>query len=219
MITISVVQATPKDSLNSPVPRFFISFGASGSHLNTETILTQFASTTINVIPFFGYRIDRFVFGFGFNNSYYKKNSVELDLFNGFYNKTESGKEFSLMPTVKYYSKINVIISASYIYGKGFGDLITPVFYSYGNYNVLTSSKSEIVGAAGTIGYTIKAGKSFLIEPHVGFNYTTINTDYTERAELAGYNLYTYSKPYSSKYSHEVNRKEFLVGIGITYRF
>lgn len=219
LFTISGLRANQKDSLNSHVPKFFISLSASGIHSNTEIGFSKLANTTLNILPFIGYRIDRFVFGFGFSNSYIIKNTEEFDYTNGFETQSERGKEFSLMPTIKYYSKFNLVIAVSYLYGKGFGDLKFPLYFNYGNYNVHTRSKSEIIGAAATIGYAIKAGKSFLIEPQLSFYNTTINTDYISKAEPTGYNYYYQTNPYTNKYSGKEKRKDFLLGIGITYRF
>jgi hypothetical protein len=218
LFSISSLRANQKDSLNSPEPRFFISLSAGGLHSSSDIGPIKLDNTTINILPFFGYRIDRFVFGFGINSSYIIKNSEELDLIKGFYTKKDRVKEFSVMPTIKYYSKFNVVIAVSYIYGKGFGEQTFPLYFNYANYNAHTSSKSEIIGIGATLGYAFKAGKSFLIEPHVGYYNSSIKTDFVLKSDPARNNLYYQANSYTTQYSENEKRTNYFFGIGITYR-
>ena len=108
--------------------------------------------------------------------------------------------------------------------GKAGGEQTTPLL----NYNLYTTSISyltinntnTIVGGEIGLGYAIKAGKSFLIEPTISFQKTKIEASYSYNPNaLNQYNVQGYNVPSKSKYSETKNYSILYFGIGTIYRF
>jgi hypothetical protein len=211
------------------IPKNYIGINLSGNYakntIKTSTKTQIIASTT----PFYWRRIKRFVFGTGISFGYaFSKIPTYYNSSNVKYFDTDKYFALSIVPTIRYYSKYNLFITASFIAGKGKGEIITPYNnYSIFNYsssysitNIQKNYTSNIIGWDIGLGYAIKAGKSFLIEPTFSFQKTIKDTYYTY------YNLPTsimqnsyYSNSLFTNYMESRDNTNFYFGIGTTYRF
>jgi hypothetical protein len=116
----------------------------------------------------------------------------------------------SFFPIVRFYSKFGLFLSSSFSFGIGKGNTKYPTSISRTITYASFDSESKLWSANFGLGYAIKAGKSFLIEPQISYNYmnktTTNNLNNTIQYSLFPSNTNT------------TNSNIFL-GFGITYRF
>lgn len=189
-----------------------INFG--GIYSKIEVKSNSQTKLILNAAPFYGRSVKRFVFGIGASFGYnYNKTPQSSYYGNNTYYNTEKNIEYVLLPTIRYYTKFNLFLTSSFNIGIGTGASSTPVLNARDIYYFHMDNSNTIIGASFGIGYAIKAGKSFFIEPQI-----SVQKIYNE----ISYNAYP-SAPsiYFDNYRYKVN-KEFLnvlIGLGTTYRF
>jgi uncharacterized membrane protein len=208
------------------IPKNYIGINFSGNY--SKLTINKITSSQLSVsgTPYYGLRVKNFVLGTGISFGYifnktpnnYNSNNLLDD------NKTEKIFTLTLIPTIRHYSKYNFFITASFFAGKGKREEITPYQDNTApGYTVIaTITRSytvNIIGGDLGIGYAIKAGKSFLIEPTFSFQKMKMNFEYNENFNVSYTNYLSSINSRNYIYSESKDYSIFNFGIGTTYRF
>jgi hypothetical protein len=193
------------------IPKKYIGINFNGAYSASEITSTDNKKIVINTAPFYGYRIKNFVLGAGIGYNYQHNKYPAIYSTSGtLIFATNNNHEINVFPIVRYYSKSGLYLSSSFSYGIGKGNTNYPISFSRTTTYESFDSESKLWSANFGLGYAIKAGKSFLIEPQISYHYinktTTNNLNNTIQYSLFPSNTST------------TNANIFL-GFGITYRF
>lgn len=226
-ITFSGLMA--QNSQTDSIPKNYIGINLSGNYSNLYIKSNTWTHLNVATTPFYGRRIKRFVFGTGISFDYtFDKAPSSFSSNQSKYFETEKNIALLLVPTIRYYSKFNLFITASFIAGKGKGEHTIPIVsqntYSLGLYDQIIAFENSLIGGEIGIGYAIKAGKSFLIEPKISFQKILIDAEYKYTLNpLSIYNIpgYTYGNNLPNSYYIYETRdvSNFIFGIGVIYRY
>jgi hypothetical protein len=190
-------------------PKKYIGISLNGYYsANTVRSNTQ-KQFSISTAPFFGFRVKKFVFGTAVGVGY---NYVKTPYASYLYS-TKKTIEITLLPTIRYYTKFNLFLTSSFIIGRGKGETISPFSDSRSITYTNLVYTSKIIGGSVGLGYAIKAGKSFLIEPQISFQKTYHDADYEYNNTSTTFYLTNY------KYSENRDYSNFYAGLGTIYRF
>lgn len=210
------------------IPKNYIGINLSGSYSKLTIKTNTRTQLNVSTSPFYGRRIKKFVFGTGLSFGYifdkiptgYKTGNME-------YFDKDQIFVLSIAPTIRYYSKYNLLLSASFIAGMGKGETITQ-YINYSNFNKLAISHinkdytANIIGWEIGIGYAFKAGKSLLIEPLISYQKTTIDAFYNYSPSVSQTSTQQGSYYYPNffkDYRESRDYSLFSFGIGTTFRF
>ena len=193
--TLSYAQET-----ESPVKKYkiYTSLGVLGNFSNSSSGSDESRDFQIAIAPFFGFAAGSFVIGTSFEYAY--KNSESKTSINVYSSSrsTSESKTFAINPKVRYYSPFGLFLDGGYYFGKidNYGITTNPNRYLGSSIYRLTGI---VNGPSASIGYAIKAGTYFLIEPLVNCAYLTIKPD--------------------NGFAKEYNMIALNAGIGFTLRF
>jgi hypothetical protein len=208
-ITFSGLMA--QNSQTDSISKKYIGVNFNGAYSAADITSTDNKQILINSTPFYGYRIKNFVIGAGIGYNYQHNKYPAIYSTSGpLIFATNNYHEISVFPIVRFYSKFGLFLSSSFSFGIGKGNTKYPTSISRTITYASFDSESKLWSANFGLGYAIKAGKSFLIEPQISYNYmnktTTNNLNNTIQYSLFPSNTNT------------TNSNIFL-GFGITYRF
>lgn len=214
LLLLPVSSLMAQDAEIEIIPKNYVGINFAGMYSTNEVSANKQTQLMLNGAPFYGRRVKRFVFGLGVGAGY-NYNKVPYNSYNGLKSNyaTEKSTELLLSPTIRYYTKLNLFLTGSFNIGKGIGESSTPVISGRDVYYYNVDNTSNIIGGSLGMGYAIKAGKSFLIEPQILIQ-KTFNEIY--------YETYT-SLPsiFFNNYNYKVKRDylNVLIGLGTIYRF
>jgi hypothetical protein len=214
LILLACLQGFAQSAETEIIPKNYIGINLSGNYSANAVNSGKQTLLNLNAAPFYGYRVKNFVFalglGVGYNFNKFPYSSIAYGP--GIY-RTEKAIELLILPTIRYYSKFNLFLTGSFNIGKGFGDSHTPFIDGRSvNYRNLDYT-SNIIGGSVGIGYAIKAGKSFLIEPLISVQRIYNKSDYN--FNTTNPNIYLPSYNYNSNTVY----LNLYFGLGSTYRF
>jgi hypothetical protein len=194
------------------IPKKYIGINLAGNYYAPNFMSTNKMEIQINASPFFGYKVKNFVFGVGLKYGFqYAEFEDSYSNGNDYYIKSKLN-ELSISPIIRYYTKNGLFITSSFMLGRGKELQEAPTPFIYPRFPItydIRKIKSESLGANIGLGYAIEAGKSFLIEPQISYNY--INRKIKSRDGSVFYSLF-------SDFNYGV-RINIIFGFGITYRF
>ena len=214
MLFLTMFQLKAQNNEVETLPKNYVGINLSGVYSTNTVNSGKQTILNINTAPFYGRRVNNFVFAIGmsigYNQSKFPYSSTTYG--SGTY-RTEKAIELLVLPTIRYYTKFKLFFAGSFEIGKGFGESSTPFIDNRSiNYRNMEYT-SDIIGGAIGIGYAIEAGKSFLIEPLISVQkiFNVANYKYN----TANPNIYYPSYNFNSK----TNYLNFNISLGTTYRF
>jgi hypothetical protein len=214
MLVLFAFVAKAQDTNLETIPKNYVGINLGGMFATNKISTNRQTKLMLNGAPFYGRRLKKFVIGIttsiGYSLNKIPQNSYTSS---ATYYTTEKSYEILLSPTLRYYTKYNIFFSGLFHIGRGRGENSYPVLNAREIYYYNSNFNSSIMGGTLGIGYAIKAGKSFLIEPQI-----SVQKIYSE----LNYSIYTssYSIYYSNfNYKTKSNYLNLLIGIGTTYRF
>ncbi|HRG59562.1 MAG TPA: autotransporter outer membrane beta-barrel domain-containing protein [Bacteroidia bacterium] len=185
--------------------RRYIGLNLSGNYLFQSINSTDDSKLNLNTSPFIGFKKKNFVLGagiiYGFSqeatNVYFGNNFANV-------NATTTVHNLGIYPIVRYYSRYGLFFSSALMYGIGREITKYPNFTSRTATTITNKSESNFLIANFSLGYAIKAGKSFLVEPQISYSY--FDRSYNNSANL----LYV---------RNSVSYFQLNLGFGLIYRY
>lgn len=211
MLIMPLYQVYAQTAEVEELPKKYIGLNLNGIYSAPDISSTDEKQILLNTAPFFGYSVKNFVFGAGLNYSYqHNKYKAIYTNTGSIAFATSNYNEISFFPIVRYYTKLGLFGTSSFNYGIGKGKSDYPSSISRTTAYTTLNSESKFWSANIGIGYAIKAGKSFLIEPQIVYQYT----DKTTTNKSSNSYLYSLYNP-----STNTTTTNILLGFGLTYCF
>ena len=212
ILLISMLQLSAQSNETEKTPRNYIGINAGGNY-HVPSLSSKQKEIQLYAAPFYGYKVKKFVLGLGLNYGFQYATFEGSSYYNGVYYVKSNLHELSISPIIRYYTKKGVFITSSFLLGIGKQSYEAPSLNYYTRYSITYENRkieSQHWGANLGIGYAIKAGKSFLIEPLLSYNY--INRKITSLENNSGsYNIL-------SDFNYGV-RINIIFGLGMTCIF
>lgn len=185
--------------------RRYIGLNFSGNYVFQAINSTDDSNFNLNTSPFVGFKKKNFVLGAGIIYGF-SQESTELyfgyNLLN--VNSTTTMHNLGIYPIVRYYSKFGLFFSSALMYGIGREVTKYPNITSRTSTTITNKFESNFLIANFSLGYAIKAGKSFLVEPQISYSY--FDRSYNNSANLL----------YARK---SVSNFQLNLGFGLIYRY
>jgi hypothetical protein len=214
LLFFSITSSFALTNANDSLPKNYLGLNLGGAYFTSKDNGDKQSAIDINSAPFYGRRVKNFIFALGLGINY-KAQKIPLSTSGGLesYYGTDKSIELALLPTIRYYTKKNLFITSSFNIGRGSGERKTPVSDGRKVYYSNTDYSSKFIGGNLGIGYAIKAGKYFLIEPQISFQKLFNEVTYNYYASV---NSIYFS---NFEFTNNPNNSHIIFALGITYRF